>query len=107
MRYFCNTLGDVAPDDRFVRAGESGVGEIGGAAGKDLVVGGLDVRVGADDERGEAIHGAAKGDFLRGRLGVEIDEDAGRLRFNFRDLGLDEEEGIVDLRAHEGAARAY
>ena len=87
-----------------MRAAKSGVGEVGRAAGKNLVVGGLDVRVGADDERGEAVHGASESDFFRGRLGMKIDEDAGRLLLQFLDLGFDEEERIVDLRPHERAA---
>src|SRR5260221_8347626 len=79
--------GYIAPDDRVMRAAEPGVGQVGGAVGQDLIVGGLDVGVGADDERGHAVEGAPHGDFLGGRRGVGIEQGAGGFPLQLFDLG--------------------
>ncbi len=61
--------------------------------------------VGADDKGRQTIQRAAEGDLFGGRLGVEIDHDAGGLGLEFFDFGFDEQERIIDLRSHEGAAQ--
>ena len=98
---------DVAPDDRLVRAAQSGIGQVGRAAGKNLVVGGLHMGVRADDERGEAVARARpKAIFSEVASAWKSIRMQGVSCFSFCDFRLDEQEGIVDLRAHEGAARA-
>src|SRR5258708_39720439 len=62
-------------DDRIIIAGHAGIGHISGAAGKDLMVGGRHMGVGADDETGAAV--AEKSDALlfAGRLAMKVDHD--------------------------------
>ncbi len=83
-------------DDRAVAAGHPRVGDVGRAAGEDLLVGGRDVGVGPDDGRNAAVEVPAEGLLLRGRLGVEVDDDDRRLLPQGLDLGVRPAEGAVD-----------
>jgi hypothetical protein len=96
--------GDFAAENGMDRAAHAGVAEKRGAAGEDLLVGGLRMGVGAADGGNLAIEKAAHGDFLTGRLGVDIDEDELRFFAHADDFLLDGEEGIFEQRLHEGAA---
>ena len=58
-----------------VVAAHAGVGDVGGAAGQDAVVGGRHVRVGADDEGRPAVEVVAERLLLARRLGVDVDHD--------------------------------
>ena len=69
---------DLDADDRIVRAGHADVGQIRRALRQDAFVGGLHVRVRADDRRDLAVEVPAHRDLLRRRLGVEVDEDDAR-----------------------------
>ena len=88
-----------------VIAGHAGVGHVGGAAGKDLVVGGRHMGVGADHEAGAAVAEKSDGLLFAGRLAVEIDHDGvGRLAQRTGvEFAADGGERIVERR-HEDAA---
>lgn len=96
---------DVATDDGFVRAGKPGVGEVGGATGEDLVIGCLDVGVGADDDGDFAIERAAHGNLFGSGFAMEVNKDAGCFRTQLGYFRFDNKEGVVGLRPHEGAAQ--
>ena len=83
---------DLAADHALVRAGEAAIAQKRRAAGKDLLVGGLHVRVRADDGAHAAIEHPRQRDLLRRRLRMEIDEDdLGRLAqtLDFRQRGME------------------
>ena len=69
----------------------------------DALVGGLHVRVRADDGRDAAVEVPAHRDFLRGRLGVEVHEHDRRFVTDRVDLVQHDAKRIVDRR-HEDAA---
>ena len=71
---------DRHADDRIVRAGHADVGEVSRALGQDALVGGLDMRVRADNGGDAAVEMPAHGDFFGCRFGMEVDEDDARLR---------------------------
>ena len=78
---------DFAAQHAVVRPGETGVAQVGGAAGEDLFVGGLHMGVGSDDGADAAVQHAGQGDLFRGGLGVHVNEnDLGHLAQTF-DLG--------------------
>ncbi len=88
-----------------VVAGHAGVGEVGGAAGENLMVGGRHVGVGADDEARPAVEVVGHALLLGSRLGVDVDQHGIRL-FAERAGGkfaVDGGERIVQ-RIHEDAA---
>ena len=90
---------DLDADDRIVRPGHADVGQVGGALRQDALVGGLHVRVRADDRRDLAVEVPAHRDLLRGRLGVEVDEDDPRPLAQRLDLAQHDGERIVDAAA--------
>lgn len=93
----------LAPQNAVVRPGKPGVRKEGGAAGKNLVVRGLDMGVGSDDSGDLAVEHPTEGDFLGSRLGMEIDNnDWGLGAKPFHGL-QGEWEGVVERR-HEGAS---
>ena len=94
---------DLDADDRIVRPGHADVGQIRGALRQNALVGGLHVRVRADDGRDLAVEMPAHRDLLRRRLGVEVHEDDPRARLERLDLLQHDRERIVDVR-HEDAA---
>jgi Glycosyltransferase family 87 len=67
------------PDDRVVRAGHAGVGDVGRPAAQDVGVARLDVRVGAEHRRHPTVQEPPHGHLLAGRLGVEVDDHDLRL----------------------------
>ena len=96
--------GDVAADNAFGGAAHAGVGEVGGAAGEDGFVGGLDVGVGADDGGDAAVEEAAHGDFFAGGFSVEVEKDDGGFLAEGGDFGVEGEKGVFRGRVREGAA---
>ena len=83
--------------------GHADVGEVGGAAGQHALVGGLHVRVRADDGSHLAVEKPAHRELLRRRLGVEVHEDDARALAQRGDLALgDARTGRRDR--HEDAA---
>ena len=94
---------DFAAQHAFLRAGESGVGQIRRAAGENLFVRRLHVRVRAHYRADLPVEHPRKCDFFRGRLGVKIHEDDFRLlaqAFYF----VAREEKRIFQRRHERAA---
>jgi hypothetical protein len=95
----------VHADHRIVVAGHADVGDVGGAAGKDLRIGRRHVGMGSGGQRGAAVGEVRERHLLAGRLGVQVDHD--RLHVAAepmpRELGLERAEGIV-VSAHEQAA---
>ena len=69
-----STLSARKPMTALVGAGHADVGDEGGAAGQDALVGGRHVGVGADDRRDPPVEVDAERLLLAGRLGVEVDE---------------------------------
>ena len=63
------------PMTRIVVAGHADVGDEGGAAGEDLVVGGRHMGVRADHEAGAAVAEMAHRLLLAGRLAMHVDDD--------------------------------
>ena len=94
---------DVAAQAALVRAGEARVAQEGRAAGEDLLVRRLHVRVRAHHGADLAVEHPRDGDFLRSRLGVHVHEDEGRVLAKLLHLGAHADEGVVHRR-HEGAA---
>ena len=95
----------VHADDGIVVAGHADVGDEGGAARQDLMVGGRRMRMGADHEARAAVAEMAHRLLLAGRLAMEVDDDGvGRaLERAGGKLALDRRERIVE-RVHEDAA---
>ena len=91
-------------DDRVVVAGHADVGDEGGAAGQNLMVGGGRMSMGADDEARAAVDEMAHRLLLARRLGMDVDHDrVGRaLERAGGKLALDRRERIVE-RVHEHA----
>ena len=92
-------------DDRIEIAGHADVGDEGGAARQDAVIGGRRMGMRADHERGAAIGEIAHRLLLAGRLAMDVDDDGvGVLAERAGgQLALDRREGIVE-RIHEDAA---
>ena len=63
------------PDNRVVRAGHAHIGDEGGAARQNALIGGGHVRVRADDGRDASVEIPAHGLLLAGGLGVNIHDD--------------------------------
>ena len=95
----------VHAEHGIVVAAHAGVGEIGGAAGQDAVVGGRHVGVGADDEARPAVEMVAERLLLARRLRVDVDHDGvGDLAQRAGlELPVGGGEGIVE-GVHEDAA---
>jgi hypothetical protein len=92
-------------DDGVVWAGHADVGLVGGAVGKDALVGGGDVGMGSDDGGDASVEVPAEGYFFAGGFAVEVEEDDFGSGFA---LDLGEEfvgfaEGVV-AGGHEDAA---
>lgn len=94
---------DFATEDALVRAGKAGVRQIRGAAGKDLLISSLHVRVRADDGADLAINHARKRDFFRRGFGMEIHENNFGLFAQFFYL-VEPGQKRVFQGWHEGAA---
>ena len=91
-------------DHRIVVAGHADVGDVGGAARQDLVVGGRHVGVAADHERSAAVGEVAERRLLAGRLGMDVDHDrVGRSAERMlREFGVERAERVA-VGAHEQA----
>jgi hypothetical protein len=90
-------------DDGIVRAGHADVGDIGGAAREDVLVGGGDVGVRAEDDGNFSVEIPAHGLFFRCCFGVHIDEHHFDIARDFGELAVGGAERVVDGN-HEGAA---
>ena len=84
-----------------VWTGHAYIGLVCGAVGKDALVGGWDVRVGAEQGGDAAIEVPAEGHFFAGGLAVEVEEDD--LCFDFAKELVGLAEGVV-AGGHEDAA---
>ena len=104
VRNRCEHRLDFAAQNAFVRPGETGVGQIRRAAGKNLLVRRLHVRVRAHHGADLAVEHPRERNFFRGRLGVKIHEDDRRVLAQPFRLVERERERIVQRRLHEGAA---
>ena len=91
---------DFDADDRIVGAGHPDIRQVGRAFRQDAFVGGLHVRVRADDGGDAAVEVPAHRDLLGRRLGVEVHEDRARSFAHLLDLALHDRERIVDVQ-HE------
>ena len=94
---------DFPAEDTFVWPGETGVRQVGGPAGKYLVVRRLHVCVGADNGAYLSVQHASERNFFRGRFGVEIHEDDAGMLAELRHLFAPGEERIFQGR-HKGPA---
>ena len=65
----------TASEDGVVRPRHSDIGDIGSALGEDLLIGGGDMGVCAEDQTHTAIQVPAHGDFFAGRFGVHVHDD--------------------------------
>ena len=74
--------------DGFLGAGHADVGLVAGALAQHTAVGGGNVGVGAPDGADAAVKHVTHGQFLRGGLGVEVQQDQ---------LGVQVLEDLVDL----------
>ena len=93
----------LASQDAFLSACEAGVAKKAGAAGQDLLIGGLNVSVRADQGGNASVQKSRHGDFLRSGFGVHVDEDDGGFSSERGKGGVDGLKGIVQ-RGHERAA---
>ena len=84
-----------ASQDAFLSAGEAGVAKKTGAAGKDLLVGGLNVSVRADQSGDASVKESRHGDFFRSGFGVHVDEDDGSFSSERRKGVVDSVKGVV------------
>lgn len=94
---------NFASQNTFVRSGESGIGKVPGAVGKNLFVSRLDVGVRADDGTDPAIQHPAESDFFRGRFRVHVDEDHPAFPSQPRHFEVGAEKWVVEGR-HECSA---
>lgn len=92
-----------ASQDAFLSAGESGVAKKTGAAGKDLLVSGLNVSVRADQSGNASVKESRHSDFLRGGFGMHVDENDGGFSSERGKRGVDSVEGVVQC-GHERPA---
>lgn len=92
-----------ASQDAFLSAGKSGVAKKASAAGKDLLIGSLNVSVCADQSGNASVQESRHGNFLRGGFGVHVDEDDGSFSSEGGKDGVDGVKGIVQW-GHERAA---
>lgn len=92
-----------ASQDAFLSAGKSGIAKKAGAAGKDLLIGGLNMSVRADQSGNASVKESRHGDFLRGGFGVHVDEDDGSFPSEKRKGGVDGVKGVVQC-GHERAS---
>ena len=95
---------DLSAEHAFMRAGEAGIGQVGGAVGEDLFVRRLHVGVGSDHGADAAVEQAPHGNLLGGSLGVDVDKDDGGDLAEARNLALHGEERVLERWLHEGAA---
>jgi len=101
-KFFDDALA-VHADDAAVRAGHTDVGDVGGALGKDALVGGGDVSVRADYRGGAAIEIPAHGNFFAGGFGVYVNEDESDVGRERGEFGVGFAKRIVD-GGEKGAA---
>ena len=94
---------DRAAQDGIGRTAHSGITQKRGAARENLFVGGLHMRMRADDGGNFPIEEPAERDFLARRLGMRVDENDRRLCAHLLDCGLDRAKGIFQNRLHERA----
>lgn len=99
-----NDRRDFPAENTLVRARETGIAQESSAAGEDLFIGGLDMRVGADHDADLAIEHARERNFLGSRFGVEIDEDDFGLLTELFDFVGSDYKRIFQRRLHECAA---
>ena len=92
-----------ASQDAFLSAGEAGVAKKTGAAGKDLLIGRLNVSVRADQSGNASVQESRHGDFLRGGFGVHVDENDGGFSSERGKGGVDGVKGVVQC-GHERTA---
>jgi hypothetical protein len=86
---------DLAAQHAFVWTGESSIAQISGAAGKNLFIGRLHVRVRSDDGADLAVKQTGKGNFLGRRFSVKIHEDDVGLLTQFFDDWWDEKKRVL------------
>ena len=94
---------DGAAENRIGRAAHARVAEESRAAGKDLFVRGLHMRVRADDGGNFPIEKTAERNFLARRLAMRIDQNDVRFRAHLRDRGFHCWKWIFENRLHECA----
>src|SRR5262249_10730867 len=86
-----------------MRAGEARVAKESGAAGEDLFIGSLHVRVSTDQSADSPIKHPRHGNLLGCRLSMEIDKDDSGALTQFFDFCQHGVEGVFE-RCHERAA---
>ena len=86
-----------------MRARHAGIGDIGGAAGENVLVGCGDVRVRAQDGGNFAVEIPAHGLLFGSGFGVHIYDDYFHVSRNFRALAIGGAERIIE-RGHEGSS---
>src|SRR5437879_13023997 len=77
-----------ASQNRIYRTAHTHVAQKSCAAGKDLLVGGLNVGVSSNDGRNFSVEEPAQRDFLAGSLSVYVHDDVCRLVVHLRQLCL-------------------
>src|SRR3974390_1700944 len=90
-----NNGGGLTTDDAIVRPSETGITKKGCAAWKNLLVGRLDVGMGANHRADASIEHACQGDFFGGGFGMEIDKDMANSRAEALKFRQDSMEWII------------